>query len=592
MTRLHAIITDYLTKLARWQWRTVLPTWVALFTFYLLLSAGNLSETDDVYSFAWRAKHFPLDYISDPRLMLYHISMRLLYLGATAAGGDISALLLMQVFAVCCAALTLPLLHRILCLDFQLPAPVAATGALLLGLSYGFWRYAAEADVYIPAILLCLLVFHGLLQARQQDGYRNYLGWGLLAGGAVLFYQPSMIPLFLAFPLLLLSRKRLPALLLYGTAGAAVIVSGYLAGYLVYWSGPLDLSGFMAFLSQRSHEFMVPPLSLRTVLVSVVRSGFALSHDLLSANWLFGFDSVAHWINRAFSHNVIDEEVFLARQAGGLIYLPLIILPALAWVVVRLLLVTWPQLKTPWRGWSFPASGSFKMLWDDGYRPVLTVVAWLLLNGAVIGRLNPAGIEAWIMVLPPLVILCAVLVLSRVMACNKGIWVAAMLALMFMHNLAGGIGLVMVPDHEYDRVKGRWLIEHADPHDLLIVTDNAGLAESLRYLSQAKVALVRSYEAGSISQGLLAGSPGQIRAYTFGRDFTGDSVAELVRQSWQAGGRVVLFEEFLQPRFGRFNSVRSSTLFEDLRSQAEQVDFHPTMGGTYVIGADRLNSPL
>jgi len=48
--------------------RIALAFVVVVTAFYLVTAAGNLGETDDAYAFAYRAEHFGLDHLSDPRL--------------------------------------------------------------------------------------------------------------------------------------------------------------------------------------------------------------------------------------------------------------------------------------------------------------------------------------------------------------------------------------------------------------------------------------------------------------------------------------------------------------------------------------------
>ena len=323
----------------------------------------------------------------------------------------------------------------------------------------------------------------------------------------------------------------------------------------------------MAFLSQRSNEFMVPPLSLKTIIVSMVRSAFALTHDFVSANWIFGLEPAVLLINKAFSNNVVVEEIFLARRAGFLVSLPILTLLPLVWVVYRIAVTAWPlPLKTCIN------------------RPCLAVVVWTVLYAAVVGRLNPAGIEAWIMALPPLIILLAILVLENCIKLDKHRIVAILVTLIFFHNAMGGMALVTNPANEYDRVKGEWAIENASEHDLIIVTDNAGLAESLRYLSNANVALLRSFDAANISTILLGDAPQFVRAKTYGRDFGGQSLRDMVAATHAAGGRIILFDNFFTNRklFSGSHTELPKPM-RDLKERSSLVYQSADAGATYVL---------
>lgn len=565
--------------LAAGDWRASSLLIVVLTGFYLATAAGNLSETDDVYAFAYRAEHFALDHLSDPRLMLYHVAMRLLFLGASTLMPDLSALQLMRSVSALTAAASLLLVVRIVVADLKLSATTALLAAAVLGSCYGFWRYAAEAEVYVPAIFLILLVFHGLSSGpgsvdavrpeARVSGAAAAAAWGGLAGLTVLFYQPSVIPLFCAFPLLLLSRNRILPLGCYLAVGAAVALSGYVVGFLAYWPQPLGVAAFNNFLSQRAEEFIVPPLSLRTVVVSVIRAAFALGHDIASANWIFAFEPVVGLIQRAFSNNVITEEVFLAKRAGFLAYLPLLSLLLLAILSLRILVSIWPLPKRLLR-----------------QRWFLVILLWTIANGIIVGRLNPAGTEAWIMLLPPLVLAVAACVIEPFLNNGRGRLVGALAAVLFLHNAIGGMALVADQENEYDRVKGAWIAAEAGPQDLVIVTENAGLAEALRYLSSANVALIATREAPAVADSLVRGDMNRLFTLTRGRDFNNRLLRNLIKESWRQGGRVIIFDDFFElPAQFRYESSPAFAPLSGLREKAVRVYDAEDVGATYLLTA-------
>ncbi|MFK8048442.1 MAG: hypothetical protein AB8B81_08415 [Halioglobus sp.] len=519
-----------LLNLARGSKPALFLAWCLLVAFFALTMANNFSETDDVFAFAFRAENFPLDHISDPRLMLYHMAMRSIYLVVSTIDPQVSALALMRTFSLLCAPVCLLLLLRIMHREFGMDAVSAVLTTALLAVTYGFWRYAVEADVYIPAIAWILLVFSYLLrlQRSRERQFGATIFAGLLGGLGVLFYQPSAIPLFFVFPLMLMFRSGVGSAFLYGIVGTIVVVAGYVAGYLYAMDLPLNRNNLIYFLSQRSGEFMVPALSLGVVVKSIIKSGFALSHDLLSASWVFGSEMLSALVHRIFPSNVTEEEIYAARSVGQLIYLPFITIP----MILAGLFTLWRRIpEIPWRVWKS---------WQ-----AMVLLVWLLLNAAVIGRLNPAGIEAWLMVLVPLVGLVGLLVIRPAVEAGETRLIAALLTLVLVHNWFAGMLIVRDSDSDYDYVKGEWVIEQALENDLVIVVDDAGFAELMRYRSKAEVVLVSSLSTPTLARMLLSGRPGDIPVYTRGRDFAGLPLFSYIEEVRRTSGFVFLFEDFV-----------------------------------------------
>ena len=495
---------------------------------YWFTSTGNLSETDDVYAFIYRTENFPFTQVSDPRLMLYHMAMRGLYLlinGITSLFSfEVSALTTMRCFSIICAALTLPLAFRILTKHFNVSQMPALSAVLFLAFSYGFWRYAAEAEVYIPACLLILWVYDKLLDAPVS--IIKVVLIAVVAGVTVLFYQPSVIPLFFAFPFLFNLVKNWKGFFAYLSAGGLTVLAGYLWGFSLYWEAPFSVGEFQVFLSQRSEEFMLPSMSIKTILFSVARSGFSLMHDFASANWVFASQPVLVLVEKMFPQNVIAEEVYLASQVGWRLYLLILTQGILGMMILALIIQGLKRVK--------------KVTLNKG---LIVLILWLAINGAVIGRLNPAGIEAWIMVFPPLMILVGVVILNVLPEKFRTLTFAS-IGLLVFHNIVGGLSLVWDESFEYHKVKGKWAIEQGSSKDLIVVTGDAGFAETLRYLSASKVVYLSVHDQMHIGEKLYSGQPEQIRAQTWGRDFSGESVAQVIEDTWENGGRLMVFEDF------------------------------------------------
>jgi hypothetical protein len=508
---------------------------LALALFYALTAAGNLSEADDAWAFAWRAEHIAIDQASDPRLIGYHVLARGLW---QASGLPLSGLLVLRGISLVGAVLGLWFVWLLLAHRLRQPREVALAGTVLLGASYGFWRYAAEGDVYVSAMALTAGVLWLLLAPRRERGaVPAMVATGALAGAAVLHYQPNTIPLFLAFPLLVGWRHGRAAVAAYVVSGVVVVLAGYGLAFSVFWPEPFSGRAFATFLAQRTQEFIVEPFGLRTLVMSVLRSAVTLVHVAASANWAFALPAVEPLVQRIYPGHMLQEELFIARQAGWLAFVPLALLPALLWALWRLAVATrsaWRAEGPPWR--QVLARGA----WGWWALPL-----WAVVNALINGRLNAAGNEAWIVFLLPVLLIAVPALLAPAWrhGGRTALWVGV--AALVLHN---AVGMAMVRDPAGDLIRQRsaWLVEQATERDVVIVVYDLPRADHLRLYSRANVVLLLPIDVPRLAEALKRGDGPLPLTRSRGRDFIRTDAAVAVRRALTGGGRVLFFEELLK----------------------------------------------
>lgn len=436
--------------------------WAFLFliAFYTALAPGNRIETDDGFWFASNIRTVPLVEQLNPRYLLYMPVNSLIYRALTSIGVPISSYALMSLLSAISAALTILLLARLLHCSFGVSPKGSTISALLLAVTYGFWRYAFEAEAYSTAMLLIicgfLLVDWSGKDHRQQRTWRTAVA-GALSGAAVLFYQANFIPLFLALPVLYLRRRHLHLLIVYLAVGGVMILGGYALAYLAIKPPELSFLNFM--LSEVPREVNASPL---TAL-------FAFGSNIFSANWLFGFDIVIRFIESSFQNQVLVEEVYAAKNAGFLRFVPLITLPAL--------LITLLWLISVLRRRAFPRPS----------RETLVVLIWLAIYTAVLYKGSPTAPEAWIMLLLPLAILAGRYIVEPCLRLGHARLLVAFTVLLMLHNLFGGIGIIYSRQGDYYAVKSQWLVENATAADTLLTGSANPFRRYLEYFLPAHV---------------------------------------------------------------------------------------------------------
>jgi hypothetical protein len=428
-----------------------LLVYLGLAVLYLASVPANHVESWDGFFFAHGIETETIAEVSDTRLILYHFLARLAYVGLHAVGLPVSGFHLLLAVSILSAPLALIFLHRFLTRTLGADQRTALVCCALLGASYGFWRYAVEAEIYVPSIaavlgILCL-VFEGLRQAARSGRTGPWLSAGLLAGAAILLYQPNAVPLAIALPLALLGRTRLRWLAGYGLVGAAIVIGGYSLGHIVARPGPLTAASLLAFINERSAEFDIDPLSPRLAMESLL----AIGHDIASTNWLFGYPAFAAAVQSWLPGRIIDDEVYMATRHPGLVALATVGCVALVLALAALCVAA---VRT---GLRRPAGRA-------GWFSVL----WLAFYALVVGRLDSSQFEPWIMALPPLVLLAGMVAVDPVVRRFGPALPAALAAALLVLNGAN-IAMLKSPEGDRHRALVAWLLAEGRSDDLLVI---------------------------------------------------------------------------------------------------------------------------
>lgn len=567
----------FLEALAAGRWYAVLPVFGVFATLYLTTWVDNVGDTDDVYFFSYWVENFAMTFVGDPRLMAYKSLMQALYHGFAGIGIPIGGLELLRGFSALCGGLVVVVFYRLLACDLKVHVYAAATGALLLASSYGFWRYAIEAEVYVPAILLLLIALRWFYRLDEKDAFTplQVLPLGVFCGLAVLFYQPNAIPLGFAFTLLMLRQGRCCGLMVYALVGAAVVLGGYYLGFRIFQTHPQGMESFLAYVQSRSEEFRLWEFNLQNAQYAALGSLAIITHDLVSANWLFAHQWLGQAVHELFAYNWLIEKRYAAEYAGWLAYLPLFVLPVLLLLVGRIV----------WRAFPF----GFAALRSP--RVVLLLV-WLLVNGLVVWRLNPHGPEAWIMLLPPLLIVLTLLFVEP--AVQRGVRHAllAMLLLLAAHNAFSGIAIIHDRLSEYAVAKMQWILDNAGPNDAVLIVDDNPLFMTMNYRSNATILPLVLEATPIISEGLLTGHWRVRLGSELSRDLRVVMLDEHFAATLARGHRIIFTSDFFEGSRRRDISGLSESdrqWLERLRSQLTVVWSDEQLGTVYVL--DKPLSP-
>lgn len=112
-------------------------------------------------------------------------------------------------------------LRKRLGVDSQL----ATLGAVLLAVSYGFWRYSNEAEVYTLAALTTVLLCGSLFV--KDVSYKSSIIGGILAAVALMGHLVNFLLVCVALPIRSLLLKQFRSLCIYALVTSSIMLSTY-----------------------------------------------------------------------------------------------------------------------------------------------------------------------------------------------------------------------------------------------------------------------------------------------------------------------------------------------------------------------------
>ena len=442
-----------------------------LIAFYSMTRALNHSESYDSLNYALFAENFPLGTSPDTRNILFHALNRILLVTSEWLGLNIGALELITSVSIVTGALSVVLFARLMTRRFGVSAFSAWTGATFLGLTYGFWRYTAAAEVYIPSIflILCSLTLIFKFLDEELENQRTLFAASVLSGIAVLFYQPNIIVLFFATFVLFCSSSRFFSFVRYSVVGALVVVGGLVVSYLAMKGEVPAPSELVSFVTARNGEFRSRP----PVHLALIKFVLAFGHDLFSAHWTRTLDPVRTTLDPHIPGCVYNFNV-VVYAAKGIQYLTAIAAVLFIPVAAMFVRIHWI------------ASRKWKITRPDNR--TLFLIGWMGSIGLIVGTIDPGSFEAWIPVLVPFAGLLTVFVIEPCCQLGKQRTLIAFLLLVFCYNFFGGIMIWRNSQGDYFFHKTAWIRQELTEKDTVLLNEfDYRMVDYLGYYSDARI---------------------------------------------------------------------------------------------------------
>ena len=357
---------------------------------------------------------------------------------------------------------------------------------LLFAFSYGFWRYANEAETYILASVFVLGAWVLALRSKM------WWSVGVSALG-ILVHLLNLVPLLLVIPLFYLLSREWKKAVIHGLVTGVLVLAGY-----AVCSPWLDFSELGA--QHHSAEGGID-------FANIVRGIIAMGQCLVSGNFLFGFDSFQDLLVRLFPSRMLDEEFYMAMHMPRWItWVGCATLGAFAvcglWFAVQSLLRRKTDLDSSTLRSPAVFLGALCGKIKTFHPLMICSPVWFVLYSVAVIRTEAGSPELWIMALIPFWLLVALLMQdaplsSKTAGCSGSIFLRVLcgkmnllwvlVVLLFSHNLIAGLMPVMGKASDYHAAKSEWLLEHTTEQDVILSSYEPVLLFYLNYYARAEV---------------------------------------------------------------------------------------------------------
>ena len=460
--------------------RTWLPAGLALAAMALLYALTipvNHTDAEDCLWYAYDVREKPYHALFDLHHLLYLPAMHLIY--TTVRFVDAYHLLIGV--DILCAVATVGILFFWLDRGLQLSRPASFFACVFLAFCYGFWRYADEVEVYLPALvpmaLLAQRVFRRARPPLPSETWPGRVLTALLGAAAMLMHAPLSLPLaVVAVPFYLLILRRWQTLLVYGAVATVLVTGAYYTAFRMELAAhdpdlPPVPATFGKFLGHASQGDWDPEVAWSDVPKSLV----GLGADVVASNYLFNIPRTSEKLAATFPDRNFSREMYTAHSYGrGRAYF------GLALTVVLLGLLGFAAVAR--LDWSPPRLRQLFALPET-----LAVAVWLGTYFVLIGILEPENPENWVCYLLPLAA-AAALLMHYLYRAPEHAWLPWIFAgLLLMHNLVSGFLILRRPESDLFRHQATWILSHARAGDVVFTRDNDVFSRYLRYYSPTHV---------------------------------------------------------------------------------------------------------
>ena len=454
-----------------------------LFYWGFGLSIENRTESEDIYEYALMVEQGAENpWFYHNHHLLYGPVMRLAYDSARMLGYQGRAIDVQRLVSAFSASGTLFFFFMFCYRRYSLRPVSSLLATAFYGLTYGFWRYSAEAEIPLVASLFmtAALYFSTDSEARK----RTFVLAVLFSVGAILIHIMNAVAVFVAIPVFYLVRRRWKAMLLHVFLSAIAVTGCYV------WIGQFA----EIHRSGGAHFSMIGMGTLIKAMIAFVQC-------TISSDFMLGFRSVRAFLAELFAGRMLLEEFYFGeRLVRGYV-----LFATLTYVSFIALLVSCIGRA----GWVWKNIVSDRHHLPRGLKALIAPGLFFAGYGVLLLFIEPGNPELWVMGLMPFsLLLCGAVLLP--LTFDNRLWLPfLMVAVLFVHN-AGAMWMLHDSDKDYQQNKAAPVLEFAGERDVVITAGNPVFERYLRYHFTGEVVYLYDWSGEELDRAVIPESEGRI----------------------------------------------------------------------------------
>ena len=178
-------------------------------------------------------------------------------------------------------------------------------------LSFGFWFYATNIEVYMPPLLFLLCAMY-ILTKKSVNG-RNFILVAVLHSLAIMYHQSNIIFLPVVLFRMWQSRDHIRIRVIFAAyAGIGILmVAGSYLGISWFALGYHSWAGFHTwFTGMATQSDYWNPVALSTL----VGAWIGFSHSFIGGHFIFNLPVISGGLQKLLYYHSLDDEMFLVRH--------------------------------------------------------------------------------------------------------------------------------------------------------------------------------------------------------------------------------------------------------------------------------------